>query len=319
MMTGQMEISIAVAAINQGQVFRFVCKPLDLNALIAAIRLAIEHYASLKTRERLTREMLEQNRNLRRTAEIKESSLRHAERKIRDDAEKAERQKAHIDELRLGIERAYLDTVSALIAAMEARDRYTRGHSERVNFYCSRMADILNLSEQAREDLHLASLLHDLGKIGIPDEVLHKAGPLTAAEIRVIERHPVVADDILRPLPFLKTVRKIIREHHEHFDGCGYPNRLKGDQISFEGRILSVADAFDAMRSDRAYRKALPEPEALMRIQMGAGGQFCPVSAQALQDAVIHNGSVNVSKIDTFEVNREVQKPLGMKINKLKS
>jgi HD-GYP domain-containing protein (c-di-GMP phosphodiesterase class II) len=139
------------------------------------------------------------------------------------------------------------------------------------------MADALMMPASSRNDLRFASILHDVGKIGIPDSILSKPGPLTSEEHKVIESHPMLTDEILQHLPFLGRVRKIISEHHERFDGDGYPKGLKGEEISLEGRMLAIADAYDAMRSDRSYRSALSPEEAMSELSRGSGSHFCPL------------------------------------------
>jgi response regulator RpfG family c-di-GMP phosphodiesterase len=290
LMTGQTDISVAVEAINRGKVYQFVTKPLDLAALTHTVHRALQHVANVREQERLTREIIEHNERLRREAEAKERSLAQAVDKIRAEEETVERQKAHIESLYAEIQEAYLHTVTSLTAAIEAKDRYTRGHGERVYYYCSLMADVLSLSESSRRDLKFASVLHDLGKIGIPDSILRKAGRLTPDEKSTMNSHPVLTEEILRPLPFLESVRKIIREHHERCDGSGYPDGLTADQISLEGRMLAVADSYDAMRSDRAYRMALPREQAAAELQAGVGSQFCPLCVGALICALNTHG-----------------------------
>jgi len=152
------------------------------------------------------------------------------------------------------------------------------------------MADLLGVPESSRRDLRIASVLHDLGKIGIPDSILQKTGLLSTDEKRTMASHTMLTEDILRPLPFLENVRKIIREHHERCDGSGYPEGLIADQISLEGRILAVADSYDAMRSDRAYRSALTRDQAVRELQAGTGSQFCPLCVGALLCALNTQG-----------------------------
>jgi response regulator RpfG family c-di-GMP phosphodiesterase len=286
LMTGLMDLTVAIDAINRGKVFRFVTKPLDLAALDQAIAAALEHYDSQQRHDQLTREVIQYNESLHREAETKELTLRAAVEDVRAERQTVERQKAHIEELYAETQQAYLHTVTSLTAAIEAKDRYTRGHSERVFYYCIMVADVLGLPESSRQDLRFASLLHDLGKIGIPDAILLKPGRLTPEEQQVMYSHPLLTEDILRPLPFLGNVRRIIREHHERFDGKGYPEGLVGRQISLEGRILSISDSYDAMRSNRAYRQALSKDRALAEVKAGAGIQFCPLCAGALTYAV---------------------------------
>jgi response regulator RpfG family c-di-GMP phosphodiesterase len=282
LMTGMPALSVAVDAINRGKVYKFVTKPLDLKVLSQAVFRGLEQYAAELHREGLTREIIEHNQTLKREAEAREQRLLEAADRIRAEEEKVEQQQAHIGELYQEIQTAYLTTVTSLTAAIEAKDRYTKGHSERVYYYCSLMANALSLSDSCRNDLHFASVLHDLGKIGIPDSILLKPTHLTTDELAIMASHPQKTEDILRPLPFLSKVRQIIRGHHERFDGTGYPDGLKGDENCLEGRILAVADAYDAMRSSRAYRRALTTDQAVRELQLGVGTQFCPLCVGAL-------------------------------------
>jgi HD-GYP domain-containing protein (c-di-GMP phosphodiesterase class II) len=286
LMTGLPDSSVAIDAINRGKVFKFATKPLDLMALTLSVRRAKDYYTSQLTRETMTYSMFERTKRLAQETEAQERKLQLATQRIRNEERTVERQRAQIETLYTEIQKAYLHTVMSLTAAIEAKDRYTKGHSDRVFHYCILMADTLGLPESSRTDLRFASVLHDLGKIGISDTILLKPGKLTEEEHRVMATHPELTDDILRPLPFLDNVRKIIREHHERFDGQGYPNGLKAAQISLEGRILAVADAYDAMRSDRAYRKALSRSKAIEELQQESGAQFCPLCVGALVLAV---------------------------------
>jgi HD-GYP domain-containing protein (c-di-GMP phosphodiesterase class II) len=285
-------VNVAIEAINRGKVFRFVPKPLDLAALVQIVQRALDNYSSQREWERMMRGFVEHSDRLQRDAQVKEQSLRDAAERIRSEEETVERQKVHIESLYAEIQEAYLHTVTSLTAAIEAKDRYTHGHAERVYYYCTLMADVLGLSESDRKDLRFASVLHDLGKIGIPDSILRKPGRLSAEEHRVMQTHPLLTEKILGPLPFMENVKRIIREHHERFDGQGYPNGIKGDVISVEGRILAVADAYDAMRSDRPYRKALGMADALTELQAGAGTQFCPLCVGALSFALAGRGEL---------------------------
>ena len=144
--------------------------------------------------------------------------------------------------------------ILALIRAVEARDAYTRGHSERVTAYAAKIAKRLKLDADSRELLLYAGKLHDIGKIAIPDLILNKKSALNADERAAIEAHPAKGVEMINSLKFLKRCFPLIRHHHERYDGNGYPDRLRGDQIPFLARILSVADAFDAMTSERPTR-----------------------------------------------------------------
>lgn len=175
----------------------------------------------------------------------------------------------------------YLNTVHALVSAIEANDAYTRGHSERVTRLSVALAKKLGIDGDALKQLEQAAILHDIGKIGIDVNLLHKKEKLTPADIDVLKLHPSIGVRILEPIHFLGTVREIIEQHHERFDGNGYPNGLSGDEWRIEGKILAVCDTFDAMTSDRPYRKALSDEVALQEIQDHSGTQFDPRVAAA--------------------------------------
>ncbi len=172
-------------------------------------------------------------------------------------------------------------TLEALAKALDARDRYTAGHSERVTAYALVFARAMRLPDADVAVLRLAGLLHDIGKVGVPDRVLLKAGPLDAAERALIEPHTTIGFEMLRDLPFLRDALPAIRGHHERWDGGGYPDGLAGDGIHPYARILAVADSFDAMTSARPYRQALPFAEAARRLHVDAGTQFDPAVVRA--------------------------------------
>lgn len=174
------------------------------------------------------------------------------------------------------LEQAFWETIQSLTAAIEAKDHYTHDHSEAVIRYGSAMARELALPEHEVDLVRKACLLHDVGKIGICDEILRKIAPLTPDERRIIERHPVIGEEILSSVRSLHEVSRIIRHHHEWYDGNGYPDRLQGQQIPLLSRILQIADSFDAMTSDRPYRKALSRSEAVEQLRQCAGKQFDP-------------------------------------------
>jgi len=170
--------------------------------------------------------------------------------------------------------RAYLDAVSTLAQALEAKDPYTRGHSERVTVYALRLAQHIGLPREQLEQLEAAGPLHDIGKIGIREEVLHKPGRLDDEEFAHIQQHPVIGAHMLARDPALAPVRRIVRHHHERWDGKGYPDGLAGAAIPLGARILAVADAFDAMTSDRPYRQPMSDAEAQSRLLDCRGTQF---------------------------------------------
>lgn len=166
------------------------------------------------------------------------------------------------DRLHVDAERSYFDIISALALAVEAKDPYSRGHLDRVSEYSVKIAEKLGLSEEGKSTLRDAARLHDLGKIGVNDDVLLKDGPLTKEEWDVMQAHPALGEEILKPIKSLARLRDIVRHHHEKLDGTGYPDGLKGDQISSLVRILTVADIYDALRTDRPYRKGLSRDES---------------------------------------------------------
>lgn len=196
---------------------------------------------------------------------------------------------------------AYLDTVRSLIAAIETKDAYTRGHSERVAGLAVRVGGILGLGEDTLGRLEFAALLHDLGKIGIRASVLAKRGQLTSSEFDDIRKHPEIGARILERVPYLEEVVPAVVAHHERFDGAGYCAGLSGERIPMEARILAVADAYDAMTTERPYRGARSHETAIEELRHGAGRQFDPAvvgaflalhDALPLEDAA---GSVTVS------------------------
>jgi len=178
-------------------------------------------------------------------------------------------------------EMTYLNTVQALVSAIEANDAYTRGHSDRVRRYSVGVARHMGLPEKMVKRLEQAAILHDIGKIGIAVTLLHKEDSLSPDDIDILRQHPQIGVRILEPIRFLSEVKKIIEQHHEQFDGRGYPNGISGEEILLEARILSVADTFDAMTSDRPYRQALTIEDAIMEIREQSGFQFDPKVAEA--------------------------------------
>lgn len=181
---------------------------------------------------------------------------------------------------------AYLGAIRALAAALDARDPYTAGHSERVSALSVLIGRQMQLGDHDLDVLRLGALLHDIGKIGLSDEVLRKPGALTPDEFDQIKRHPALGARILRQVPFLAPHLPIVELHHERPDGRGYPFGLRGDDIPPAARIVHVADAFDAMTSARAYRPARGHAEAMVELQRYAGTQFDPASVNALLAAL---------------------------------
>jgi putative nucleotidyltransferase with HDIG domain len=181
---------------------------------------------------------------------------------------------------------AYTGAIRALATALDARDPYTAGHSERVSVLSVAVGRVLQLPSDEIEVLRLGALLHDIGKIGVPDDVLRKPGPLTDAEFAAIKLHPVLGARILRSVPFLQPHLPIVELHHERPDGGGYPLGLRGDDIPLAARIVHVADAYDAITSARAYRGARPSADALKELWRCAGTAFHAEIVGALVSAL---------------------------------
>jgi hypothetical protein len=174
------------------------------------------------------------------------------------------------------LERAYLSTVEALANALEAQDEYTGDHARALAEMALAVGTELQLEPERLKVLELAALFHDIGKIGVPSEIIRKPGPLTAEELREMKRHPEIGEQILAPVPFLHPILSIVRACHERWDGKGYPDGLRGEEIPLESRIVFVCDAYHAMTSDRPYRAALPQGETVRRLRLAAGTQFDP-------------------------------------------
>jgi putative nucleotidyltransferase with HDIG domain len=172
------------------------------------------------------------------------------------------------------LERANLSFAAALVATLDARDRYTAGHSTAVAEYAKQIAERMGLSDGKRELAYLCGLVHDIGKVGLPSGLLEKPGPLTLPERRQMEAHSTIGQMILSNVDDYGEIAEVVRHHHERVDGQGYPDRLTGDDIPLISRIIAVADAFDAMTSDRPYREAMPSRVARLRLAQAVGTQF---------------------------------------------
>jgi HD-GYP domain-containing protein (c-di-GMP phosphodiesterase class II) len=182
----------------------------------------------------------------------------------------------------------YKSTIKALAATIDAKDPYTRGHSERVMKYALMGAHAMSLPERALETIEYASILHDTGKIGIPDSILGKPGPLTAGEFDIIRQHPSIGANICKDIPFLKEARPLILHHHEKFDGTGYPGRISYREIPEGALVIAVADSFDAITTNRAYRPALGVDQAIAELRRCSGTQFCPEVVVAFVSSLEH-------------------------------
>jgi putative nucleotidyltransferase with HDIG domain len=290
MLTGYTEMDVAVDAINRGEIYRLITKPWNDDELRATIRQAFDH-ADLKSEiKRLNQVTREQNFKL-------QDMNRNLEGKVR---ERTKQLAAKHQELR----DAYVQTIAALANAVDAKDAYTRGHSERVGVYASKIAREMSLPKEFIERVYIAGLLHDVGKIGIRDAVITKPDRLTPEEYEEIKEHPAIGAKILEPVSFLADVVPCVRHHHEWFDGSerGYPTRLAGESIPFPSRIILVADTVEAMSSDRPYRKALPLEVVYSEMHKYSGSQFDPRCVEAFLRVLDREGEQFIRKDQQFDI-----------------
>jgi putative nucleotidyltransferase with HDIG domain len=189
-------------------------------------------------------------------------------------------------DLYASLQEAYLSTVRALAAAIDAKDPYTRGHSERVATYALMIAERMGLASEQKDALEMASYLHDIGKIGISEDILLKPGKLSDEEMGQMRHHPLIGANILKPVSFPWPILPVVRHHHEHYDGGGYPAGLRGEEIPLLARILTVADSYEAMTSDRPYRRGRSTEEAIAELKRCSGSQFDPKIVEAFVEVL---------------------------------
>jgi len=184
--------------------------------------------------------------------------------------------KPHKDEIQELYQETYESTVKALTKTIEAKDTYISGHCDRVTELSLKTAKYLGLNDEKINKIKIAAILHDIGKIGIPESILNKPDKLTPEEYSIVKTHPSIGYEILSDIDYLDNIREIIYQHHERYDGKGYPLGLKGNNMLTEAKILALADAFDAMTSERPYRKPFTVDEAIEEIKKNSGTQFDP-------------------------------------------
>ena len=194
------------------------------------------------------------------------------------------------------LEKAYLESIQTLRYTVEAKDTYTRGHSDRVSEYSVLIGKAVNLSDYDLKTLQIGGLFHDIGKIGVPDSILLKESKLTDAEYSEIKNHPSIGAHILSTATIFKDIIPIVKHHHEKYDGTGYPGRLKGDEIPFLAKIASIADSFDAMTSRRTYRDSLPIETVIDEFERCKGTQFDPELTDAFLD-ILRNHYNDIKQI----------------------
>ena len=295
MLTGYTEMKVAVDAINRGEIYRLITKPWNDDELRATLRQAFDH-ADLKAEiKRLNQVTREQNFKL-------QDMNRNLEGKVRDRTKQ-------LAEKHQQLRTAYVQTIRALSEAVDAKDAYTRGHSERVGVYASKIAREMNFPKDVIERVYIAGLLHDVGKIGVRDAVITKPERLTPEEYLEIKAHPEIGFRILEPVEFLRDVAPCVRHHHEWYDGSdrGYPDRLRGDQIPLPSRIILVADTVEAMTSDRPYRKALSLEAVISEIHKYTGTQFDPKVTEPFLRLIEREGESFIKKGQKFDIYSFIQ------------
>src|SRR5208282_4355522 len=235
MLTGSSDMQAAASAVNEGQIFRFLTKPVSSETLLATLRACVVRYH--------------------------DALLEKDQLKIAVEA---------LEQLDLG-------TLTALARAIDAKSAWTAGHSERVTILALKIAHAMGLPAKSLEIMHRGGLLHDIGKIGTPLAVLDKPGALEPGEMQIMQDHVKIGVRILEPIPCFREALPMVAQHHEWFDGSGYPAGLAGENISLHARIIAVADCYDALVSDRPYRKGLPQRQALEMMRQNSGTQFDPM------------------------------------------
>jgi putative two-component system response regulator len=246
-LTAYPEIDLAVEAMRLGA-YDFLTKPFNLDLVVLSIKNALEKRALVEKVEAY-------HKNLEKLVEERTAKLEQALRTLK---------------------KAHLASVQVLAEAIDAKDPYTRGHSDRVRRMSLRIALHLGFSQERQESLEYGALLHDIGKIGIKDEVLQKQGTLNSQEYEYIQEHPLIGVKIVEGVDFFRDKISMIRHHHEHYDGTGYPDGLAREAIPIEARIISIPDAFDAMTSLRPHRGIMPLDEVICELENHRGRQFDP-------------------------------------------
>jgi len=295
MMTGYTHMDVAVEAINRGEIYRLITKPWNDDELRLTLKQALDHYTLKQEVQRLNHVTRQQNFKLQDMNKNLETKVRQRTREL--------------DAKNLELRTAYIQTIRALAEAIDAKDAYTRGHSERVAVYASRIAGEMKLDKQLIERVYFSGLLHDVGKIGIPDAIITKPAPLDLEERETIKAHPEIGAKILEPVAFLKEIVPCVRHHHEWFDGSdrGYPDRLIASAIPLPSRVILVADTVEAMTSDRPYRKALSIDTVVSELDKYSGSQFDPVVVAAFLRLLEREGDNFISKRQQFDIDAFIE------------
>jgi len=185
-----------------------------------------------------------------------------------------------------GLPPAVVETDTSLALAIDAKDHYTQGHSQKVSSYAAMIAEALGMTPEEIEEIRLAGLLHDIGKVGIPEMILNKSGPLDASEWETMKTHTDLGARILEPLKAMARIRLMVRHHHEFYDGSGYPDRLEGKRIPHGARVIAIADAYDTITSARTYKRARTPEDAFAELERCAANQFDPEIVRVFIEAM---------------------------------
>lgn len=283
MLTGHASLENSISAINQGSVYRFISKPWDNNELTMTIKNAFKHYELLLENRRLFELTGKQNEELVKLNRSLETKVEERTRDLKRNEEKLEKT---LEKLRKALEA----TVKAIALIVETRDAYTAGHQRRVADLARAIAVEMKLSKGRIEAIHMAGVIHDLGKISIPAEILSKPGRLTEIEFSLIKTHSQAGYDILKDIEFPCPIARIVLQHHERIDGSGYPKGLLGEDTLMEARIMAVADVVEAMASHRPYRPAFGMEKALEEISKNKGILYDPEVVDACLKLVKEKG-----------------------------
>lgn len=266
LLTGHTGLDSALYAINNASLDKYVSKPWRVEDLQLTITSLLKQFQLKQDNQRLVRDL--QLRNLELSSTLRD--LKRTQEKL---------------------ESSYVETLESLANALEAKDAYTAGHSERVARWAVMIARKLGLEEREVEELRAMAVLHDIGKIGMPERILNKPGPLTREEMELVKSHPVTGAQILQPIKSFHHYIPIVRHHHEWFDGHGYPDRVGGSDLPLTVWIAATADAFDAMTSNRPYRKMQTMEFAFAQLSGGTGTQFNPDCVKAFMDLLKEPGA----------------------------
>ncbi len=261
MLTGLTDVAVAVDVMKKGA-FDFIMKPVRKEDLLNAVRRALTH-----------RDLLV--RNLQLEKENREYQL-YLEEKVMERTKELDAKTRALEDAYLILKSMNIQFATILAEFIEAKDVHTRGHCNRMRRLCVEIGMAAGISEKELEILEYAALLHDLGKVGVNEEILNKVGPLTDDENRRMKEHPEIGEKILLGIPLLEEVARVTAAHHEHYGGGGYPRGIKGPDIPIGARIIAVADIYDAMASDRPYRKGLPVDAIFTEMRKVAGSQLDP-------------------------------------------